>query len=208
VPNTRTYTTNVTYVTVSNINWAGSVETKNVPFGQTTVTNYAENIIGKSIEFVPGKVRVITFSPSSGTVLPGQTAGITLLGDARSLTAGGTNSVLASTVLRFTYPSRTNDVTVTFTATNSATSVFTSPAVRAAMWGTDNPVVSSEQGASGSRTLSWPAAEDEYSRDYAIWYTTRLDGTWEKLATVKNSIRYVDDQHNDEPVVFYRVTVE
>ena len=101
-----------------------------------------------------------------------------------------------------------NKTDVSFNALNSLESTIATPAVRAAMWGSDNPVVSSVLNADGSRMLSWPAPADTLSRTYTVWFTTRLTSPWQLLAEVKNFTEYVDDQHNDEPVIFYRVTVQ
>ncbi|MBI9021168.1 MAG: hypothetical protein JEZ10_07945, partial [Verrucomicrobia bacterium] len=102
----------------------------------------------------------------------------------------------------------TESTAVTFTATNSLETAYPAPAVVKAMWGTDEPVVKSQQNSDGSHTLSWPAAQDDLSRTYNVLYTTSLSDPWTLLDTVKNATSYVDDQHNNEPVIFYKVTVQ
>lgn len=70
--------------------------------------------------------------------------------------------------------------------------------------------VNSQQNPDGSRTLSWPTADDPLSRTYTIWYTTSLAQPWLPIAAVDNSTSYVDGdaERNTEPVVFYRVSVQ
>ncbi|MBI9020484.1 MAG: hypothetical protein JEZ10_04425 [Verrucomicrobia bacterium] len=99
-------------------------------------------------------------------------------------------------------------VDVTFTVSAPPAAAAADPVVVAAMWGSDDPVVSFSGSADGSRTLSWPAPTDRLSRTYTVWFTTRLGDEWQPLAMVKNGTSYVDDEHNNEPVIFYKVTVQ
>jgi len=196
-----------TYVTNKIGNYVQILEVETV-VGTNTVTTYNEDFDRRSFKFTPGQSRIITFSPPSGTIPTGGTADITLRGDARSLTGDGTNDVSTGTTLTFNYGSTNASVDVTFTATNSVETAYPSAAAAEAMWGADEPVVSSQQNPDGSHTLSWPAPWDDLSRTYAVWYTTSLSDPWTLLDTVKNATSYVDDQHNDEPVIFYKVTVQ
>jgi len=182
--------------------------------GITGETNAVTMLSRASLLVAPAQPRIITFSPVSGTIAAGTTADIVLRGDARSLTAGAPfNSVTNSTGLTFAYgTTNTATGTVNFIATNSVETAFSAladPVVQAAMWGTDGAaVVSSTLNTDGSRTLSWPAANDTLSRTYTVWFTTSLSSPWEWLATVPNDTRYVDNSHNTAPVIFYKVTVE
>jgi hypothetical protein len=189
-------------------------------------TNYMTNVVTtvynanrQSLTFIPGKPQVISVSPLSGELPVGGSAELTVTGDARSLTAGGSNPVTVSTtfdaVLKALYQSanKTNASvsTVTFSATNSVETAYASPLVRAAMWGSDNPVVDSTLNADGSRTLSWPEPTgDDLSRTYTVWYTTNLSEDWIFVDTVKNDTIYLDDDsvRMAESVIFYRVTVQ
>ena len=172
------------------------------------VTNDVNWVSQESVERNYAIPRLFSFDPAYGTLLPGETAEITLTGDARSLSAGGDTNAVAETTLEFNYSTTNVSVDVTFIATNSLESAFASQKVRAAMWGSDDPVVSSTLNAEGSRTLSWPAPADRLSRAYTVWFATRLGDTWQPLAVVKNGTSFVDDEHNNEPVVFYKVTVQ
>ena len=171
-------------------------------------TNRVTELSQVSIETVPVVPQVIRFSPYAGTLEPNETTNIVLRGDARSLTAGGTTNAVVETTLTFSYADTNAQSFVTFTATNSVESAFAEPVVRSAMWGTDRPVVSSALSTDGSRTLSWPAPNDDLSRAYTVWFTTSLSRSWEFLGRVENATSFVDDVHVDEPVIFYRVTVE
>jgi hypothetical protein len=178
--------------------------------GLTGETNIVSTLSRVSTLTVPTQPRIITFSPVSGTVAAGETADIVLRGDARSLTAGApANSVTNSTSLQFSYETSTAVSAVQFIATNSVETTF-NPAVQADMWGTadGSAIVTSDTNADGSRTLSWPAANDTLSRTYTVWHTTSLSSPWEWLATVVNGTVYIDGANNTEPVIFYKVTVE
>jgi hypothetical protein len=147
-----------------------------------------------------------------GSLSVGQTAIISLKGNATGLTDDGSNDVDFSTDLTFNYEGGSPSVGVTFTATNSVEVAYpafsaTALAIAAATWGTDDPVVSSTLNPDGSRTLSWPAAEDNESRVYSVWYTTDLCDGWTLLGSVTNATGYLDDEHMNEPVIFYKAKV-
>ncbi len=212
---TVTYSTN--YVVTTNGYYllpnGDPTDTPIVVTNTTVVTNYISVVREEAILFYPSSRIVIAASPVSGTLAPGTSAPITIYGDARSLTpmAGGT-SVVATTTLAVSSAAPTTNISVTFTATNSATASYAALAadlaVRDSLWGTDDPFVSSQKNADGSRTLSWPAAQDPFSRTYTIWYTTSLSDDWTLLATVDNLTSYTDTHHNNEPAIFYKVTVQ
>ncbi len=287
------------------------------PAKTNTVVSYAADANRQSIQFIPGKQQIISATPRSGTIPVGSAVLIDVVGNAKTLEAGGASSVTNGTtftvfaessqpleqtlvsssddfawtrsggnnnewyltsagggnpqILKPTdvyingayrekvspggltaahtwgwgdndslgFPTiyvRLADVTwdpdalpanyvrkkpysvtksanVNFTATNSAVGTYppVTQAMAAAMWGAEDPVVSSQQNANGSHTLWWPAATtDIWSRTYVVWCTTSLSGTWHDIATLKNSTTYVDDDpvRNTEPVIFYKVTVQ
>ena len=176
------------------------------------VTTTTATANGQSLLFNPGTQKIITASPLSATIQAGKTARVTLTGDARRLTSGGGLSVTNSASLSFGYGTNQTAVSaVTFIATNSVETAYPAAAaaeIQTAMWGTGAPVVSSQQNADGSRTLVWPAPGDDLPRTYTVLYTTSLSSPWKWLATVENGTRYTDQDHNAEPVIFYKVTVQ
>ncbi|MFA6174155.1 MAG: hypothetical protein WC701_10800, partial [Kiritimatiellales bacterium] len=206
-----TYSNKVTVVTNSpfaEIN-PGLVitNTQQIVTGTNYVPVYKNDISSQAILFVPAKRIVITASPLSGTIAAGETNTVTLTGDARSLTLGGTNAVTNSTVFNISYTGGSTLLPATFIATNS---VQTAYSAQMAAWlaGTDLFVTDISQSANGSRTITWPAASDRLSRTYKVWYTLDLMQSFQWLATVQNGTGYVDAVHTNEPAVFYKVTVE
>lgn len=199
------YTTNTTFLDFSSVEATTTYETNYV------VTYGDANL--QALEFTPGQSKIVTYSPVSGTILAGETADITLRGDARSLSGGGTNDVDFVTDLTFNYGSTNTAVNVTFTATNSLDAAYADATVLASMWGADEPRVSWEQNANGTRSLSWPAPWDSLSRTYIVWYSTDVTvplDQWEQIAVLDNATSYIDDDptRNSNPVGFYRVTVQ
>lgn len=206
-------TTNIIPIMAYQTNWIGNAFTVDeVQVGVETniLTEFVETVNRQSLQFSPGRPRIISFIPAQGSIHAGGTALIKLRGDARSLSPGGSEDVDESTVLNFACgPLITNyNVNVTFSATNSVETSYSLDVTRAA-WGTEElPLICSEQNEDGFRTLSWPAAQDELSRRYNILFATRLDGSWLPLATVSNTEHFIDTQHAEESVIFYKVTVE
>ncbi|MBL7016817.1 MAG: hypothetical protein ISR84_04590 [Kiritimatiellales bacterium] len=193
------------YGTVSVTNWVGGtpfVDEELVVVGTETVTNYISPIIQQVIEYTPAAPSYITYSPVSATLLAGATADMVLKGDARTLAAGDT----IDTTLIFNYDggAATNETSFSVTPLASVDAVV----VRAAMWGAEEAGVSSTMNADGSRSLSWPAPSDSLSRRYQVWYTLSLTDSWIPLASVENTTTFVDNTHNDQPVIFYKVTVQ
>lgn len=206
---TSTATTNVTYEIEYVTNWIGNayfVTEEVVGTNTEVVVTFSENASLQSIAFTPGQEQIITFSPMTGTVPVDASSEISLVGDARGFS--GSDDVVSSTTLAFIHEGGTNEVDVTFTATNQTASAGAPWAVQTAMWGSDDPSVSFEQNADGTRTLSWPAPADSLSRTYTVWYTTSLAEEWKFLKAVENSTSCIDAVHEDEPTIFYRVTVE
>lgn len=187
---------------------------------------YATTANRQAIHFTPSAgQQIITAAPLTGTVPAGETVSILITGNARSLTSNGSNSVTNETRLGFNHSGWVTNITaiatniligtvttpadVIFIATNSADSAYSDPSgdQMEAMWG-GNPLVTSTQNTDGSRTISWAAPDDGLSRTYNVYYTTSLTTPWTWMATVENGTGHVDNEHNEEPVIFYKVTVE
>lgn len=176
--------------------------------GTNIVVGYANTVAGQAIKFVPSKrIDVLTVSPSSGTIPVAGTNLVTLIGDARSLSAGGTNTVTASTTFAISYTGGSTNLSATFSATNSTATAY-SAQMAEFLAGTALFETSVSQSADGSRTISWPAANDNLSRTYRVWSTTSLMSRWTLLATLQNITSYTDKIHANEPVIYYKVTVE
>jgi hypothetical protein len=201
-----TYVTN--YVLIKKIGPAEVWDYVTECTGTNIVTAYNATANDQSLDFTPGKLRIISASPVTGTIPAGGTTNILITGDARSLTPGApANSVTNSTTLTFSYAGISANALVTFIATNSTTAAYASAEALADMWGAD-PVFTSQQNADGSYTLSWTQADDGISRTYRVWYTTSLSSPWVKLEPpVVNGTSYKDIPRN-EPAIFFKVTVE
>lgn len=197
--NSTTYVseTNITPQTVTVTNWFGGAPlVEQTTVYTTNVTGgYVDTIIDQSLSFTPGTDQIITVSPQTAVVEAGQTAQIQVFGDARSAGTG-----VYSNTLSFGYAGADTSSVVRFTATDGAINPED-------LWGGD-PAVFSVRNSDGSHGLSWPVPPDWQTRTYVIWYTTRLDGEWSELARVTNDYQYIDTEHMDEPVIFYKVSVE
>ncbi|QHI70736.1 hypothetical protein [Tichowtungia aerotolerans] len=180
----------------------------------TTTTTYTNEINNQAVLFTPGKRQVITASPLTGTLVSGASKMITLTGDARSLDAGGSSDVSVNTTLSFTYSGSTDDLDVTFVATNSADSAYPALSANAVadMWGTsDEPNIWTEQDETGSaRTVYWPEPEDSLSRVYYVLYTPSLVEEFYQIAVVTNECVFVDEDSEriSNPQGYYKVDVE
>jgi hypothetical protein len=208
--NSATTVTNITVTPVysNQVTRIGNVAVTNqIKIGETVITNvtYTATANSQSLVFTPGAQRIISASPSSGTLLAGQTADILITGDARSLGSGGINDVTNSTTLTFSCSANSTYAPVRFIATNSVETAY--DAVAGSMWGAD-PVFTSRQNADGSRTVEWSGADDGLSRTYTVWYTTDLMGAWEVLCRADNVYSFTDSAHNGVPVIYYKVMVE
>jgi hypothetical protein len=208
--NSATTITNITVTPIysNQVTKIGNVTfTNQIKTGETVTTNvtYTATANSQSLVFTPGAQRIISATPSSGTLLAGQTADILITGDARSLGSGGVNDVTNSTRLTFSCSANSTYAPVQFIATNSVETAY--DAVAEGMWGAD-PVFTSRQNADGSRTVEWSGADDGLSRTYTVWYTTDLMGLWEVLCRAENIYSFTDSAHNGVPVIYYKVTVE
>ena len=204
-----TYVTNYITKTIGNVTMTTDVIVATT--GTNVVTTYTSTANYQSLDFTPGKLRIISASPVTGTIPAGGTTNILITGDARSLTPGApANSVTNSTTLTFSYAGISTNALVTFIATNSSTAPYASDKAKADMWGAD-PVFTSQQNADGSYTLSWLPADDGISRAYRVWYTTSLSSDWIKMEPlIVNGTSYVVDINDipAESAIFYKVTVE
>jgi len=117
------------------------------------------------------------------------------------------NSVTNSKTFGINYTGGTNSLPVQFIATNSVESAY-SAALSAGIDGVDYFAASVSQSADGSRTITWPAANDPLTRTYKVWYTLDLQQDFQWLATVENGTTYMDTAHADAKVIYYKVTVQ
>jgi len=183
-------------------------------------SNYLENAF--AVELTPITMPDwLSYSPDEGVLLPGKAESFIITVDTTGL-AGG--SYTGEVLFVSNDPTNANThLPVVLVVDGGGIPVA------------KHPVISGQVNPDGSRTLSWPApgdtlswpapgdtlswpapgdtlagpaSGDTLSLTYAVWYTTSLGDPWTLLDTVKNFTRYVDDQHNNEPVIFYKVTVQ
>jgi len=186
-------------------------------YTNTVATNFHETVTDEAILFYPSNRVVITVDPTYGTLPVGGTNVIAIYGDARSLTPPGGEIVPVNTAFDIVHSFGTESVSVLFIATNSADSAYAPldtdgdgrSDVEEIMFGSDG-VVSAIQNTDGSRTISWPEPTTGalLDRNFIVWYTTDLMSGWIKLEELGNITTYTDYDHADEPVIYYRVTVE
>ncbi len=208
--NTEVYVVSTNYITIGNVKFADSY---NYATNTTVTTTYNDTVMQQAVQFTPVGSRIITASPVTGTVGANGTAKITLTGDARSLSMGGSNEVSTATTLSFAYSGGTTNLEATFVATNSVQDVFSEAEV-AAMWGTtaSEPRIAAVQAEPGAaRTISWPEADgDTLSRVYGVKYTPSLDEDFYLIAVVTNGTQFVDNdaERTGNSQGYYQVTVE
>jgi hypothetical protein len=187
-------------------------------------TNYVNAISNRLVSITSSNYPIITYNPSHGPIPAGESANITLTGDASGMTPPGTNNVNNTTRLRIEYELGTNDlkwVDVTFVVTNSAESqmVRASAALEEESLGMsydakliagldplDAGVVFAISTTSG-RVLSWPFAE---GRTYTVKYTLDLMKDFVPLegASGLTTNVFTDTLHPDVPVIYYKVTID
>lgn len=215
--NSQTTITVTNYTVVTNKPYNLPVVTTN---GTNVVVSYKNTVTDQAILFTPAAPIIISVDPVSGTLPVGKTQVVDIYGDARNLPLGGTNLVIKSKVFQITSEATAKNVTVSFGAINSAETSFADTDVdgmsdlKETLAGTDaNSAdsifgVSVARSADGSRTVSWPKANDNLSRTYAVWYTTNLMSGWTELYRDDNFTSYTDKDHPNVPVIYYKVTVQ
>ncbi len=220
-PQIESVVTNYSYVTETVGEYTSVIET-NV---DSVVTTYVDTVSGAAAQFTPeaSTAPVIVMEPDSGTLAVGASQVIDVYGDGRGMTGGGGNSVATNIPFNITYADAfgnggTNNVDVLFGITNAVEDSFV-PKIDSdgdgvsdaaeTMFGSD-AVVTVTQDKDGNRTVSWPkpAKAALYDRVFTVWYTTDLLAGWTPLATLTNATSFVDTEHSDAPVIYYRVTVE
>jgi hypothetical protein len=187
------------------------------------ITQYVDRITERAVSFGLTEDPMISVLPTDGTVAPGERFEVTLLADASRLSTGSgsvTNQVDLSIV--HNGASSPDALSMVFTVTNTATASaselidrdgdgMSDDAERIA--GTDlldaNSFFTPQMFRTEFETiLSWPSAGEDGARIYKIYWTPDLMRSWTLLATVTNSSAYADTEHQDEPVTYYKVTVE
>lgn len=188
-----------------------------------TVQTYTDPLRQQSFTYVP-KPSPILLSPRIGLLDPQMTQEITVIGDARKLT-GGTSFITNNYNLISQDPSPAKlDVELNITSA----SALGAPKVDSdadgqsdsaeILAGTDlhdpDSTFSVDSASStnqdGSRTITWTAPGNalQLPRAYTVWYTTNLIDGWQLLETVNNQTSYTDTEHNDEPAIYYKVTID
>ena len=183
-------------------------------------TNVVNAIANRSVRYIPGTAPIITYTPSTGNIPVGMSTNILIIGNASSLTPGGTNTLANNTLLTIAYASTNTTVGVLFTITNSLETALA--ALPADAMDTDGDGISDDDERmagtdpldpnsmflvstdGGTRTLRWGYA---VGRIYKVWWTSSLTVPFELLETVEDD-HFTDTIHQDLPVVFYKVTVE
>ncbi len=200
-----------------------SVSTSSV--SGSVYTQYVSAVSNRAAGLLPAQIQVIGYTPPTGSIAAGGVAQITMTGDA-SNQSSGSGTISTSAVLTITHNASgsPDSLAVTFTVTNSQEAVFvaadkldsdgdglTDDQERIA--GTDlqdagsvfTPTV--EHSPAGP-VLSWEEPLDGLQRIYKVYWTINLMSSWEYLDTVTNGTIYLDEANINEPVIYYRVTVE
>ncbi|MBI9020975.1 MAG: hypothetical protein JEZ10_06955 [Verrucomicrobia bacterium] len=188
-------------------------------------TQYVDLVRDRAVRLDPAQIQTIRYTPGSGTVAAGETAEITIIGDASNQSDGsGTAVTNATLTITHNAPGNPDALAVTFTATNSLQSVFVPSAAGDAdgdgvsddaerIAGTDLMDADSVFTPEVKRTdsgplLSWERPMDGVQRTYNIYWSVDLMSAWSHLATVTSGTTYLDAVHSAAPVIYYRVTAE
>ena len=195
-------------------------------------TQYVNAVGSRAVQFQFAQIQTIRYNMTDGgTIEPGDSAEVTITGDASNQTDGN-NSITNNTTLTVTHNASNSpaSLAVTFTVTNSQETVFVRAASSALadgsidsdgdgvsddlerIAGTDpqnaDSVFTPTIGRDSSGTfLSWPAPLDGVQRNYTLYFTTNLMSLWEYLYTVTNGVTYLDTKHSNVPAIYYKITV-
>jgi hypothetical protein len=184
---------------------------------------YVTAVSNRAVKLQSTEVRVIGFTPGSGSIPAGSNAVITIIGDASGQSVG-TNTLFTNTILTITHNATTNVATlaVTFATTNSLEGAFLRAAagdagaglvdgdgVTTAFSATDAASAFSPkvEGAPGAIALSWITPQDGVRRVYTIYSTTDLMSGWDYLAAVTNATTYLDARTIEAPTIYYKIIV-
>jgi len=191
-------------------------------FGRVS-EQYVNAVSNRAVKLQSKQVRVISFTPGSGSIPAGSNAVITITGDASGQSVG-TNTIFTNTTLTITHNASTNAafLIVNFATTNSLEVAFLRSAagdvgagltdgaeLTTAFSATDAASVFSPkvEGAPGAIALSWTVPQDGMRRIYTIYSTTDLMSGWDYLAAVTNVATYLDARTVDVPTIYYKITV-
>lgn len=179
---------------------------------------YTNAVTQRAIRFDQASTQLIGYSPARDTVSPGGSSTITLTGDASGYATGST-AWTHTTVLSVSHNASAvpDTIDVIFVVTNSepvaAAAIaldsdsdgMSDDAERTAGTDPQNSQSVFVVSAKGGRELMWNAAE---GRTYTVQWTDNLTKPFELLATGVTGGQYVDTEHADVPVLYYRVTIE
>jgi len=181
-----------------------------------TETLYRNTVTEQALIFDPTSGGSMVYADQyTGSIAPGESNVVTIIGDARNRNAGATES------RRYTVISeagnRTMDVDFTVIAMPAPDQLLDSDKDGLAdtlerQLGSD-PFDSNstyKTHVDGSRAITWTAASDGDSRTYLVQYRTSLtSGKWiylpDQLQPKPNETACRDTLNTDEPMVFYRV---
>lgn len=189
----------------------------NLVTNSVITTNVSDLIENVALMFTPNTENIISVSPRTGILQPGETNTLTrIFGDARNIDTPGTFNKNYS----IENPGSAVPMNVTLSVIiPSSTSLMKDSDgdgladVMERRWGTDEFDSDStyEINLDGSRTITWTAPSGEYKdydRTYLIQYSTDLTADWIDLTTVTNETTFTDTVNIDLPQVFYRVLVD
>jgi hypothetical protein len=189
-------------------------------------TNYVNAVSNRLVSLISSNYPIITYKPSTGNILAGETTNITLSGNASGMTSGSPfYSVTNTTQLTIVYERGTNDlktVDVTFVVTNSADSEIVRTMASALdeeglgmsydeklIAGLDplDPGAVFAISTTSGRVLSWPYAA---GRTYTAWYTLNLMNNFVPLegASGLTTNVFTDTVHTNAAVIYYKVTID